>query len=99
LPQHGTQQAGADFLAAILQSSTSRAVVKGGMATLALQFIEPQLDPTVPTEPPQPADEFVAGHRGKRAAFHSQQAVRKLLTSFLVRIEMIHCGFVLLVFP
>jgi hypothetical protein len=98
LPQHGTQQAGADFLAAVLQSSTSRAV-KGGMATLALQFIEPHLDPTVPTEPPQPADEFVAGHRGKRAAFYSQQAVEKLLTSFLVRIEMIHCGFVLLVFP
>jgi hypothetical protein len=55
LPQQGTQQPGADFLAAVLQSSTSRAVVKGGMATLALQFIEPLLDPTLPTEPSQPA--------------------------------------------
>jgi hypothetical protein len=32
------------------------------MAALALQFIEPHLDPTLLTEPSQSADAFVPGH-------------------------------------
>jgi hypothetical protein len=32
------------------------------MAALALQFIEPHLDPTLLTEASQSADEFVPGH-------------------------------------
>src|SRR5689334_2858225 len=62
LTQHAAKQTGPNFLAAVLQSSAARAVVKGGMAALALQFIEPHLDPTLLTEPSQSADEFVPGH-------------------------------------
>jgi hypothetical protein len=32
------------------------------MAALALQLIEPHLNTALASDPPQPADEFVAGH-------------------------------------
>ena len=60
--QHGAQQTGPNLLATILQSSAARAVVKGGMAALTFQFIEPHLDTTLLSEPSQSADEFVPGH-------------------------------------
>ena len=59
MTQHAAKQTGPNFLAAVLQSSAARAVVKGGMAALALQFIEPHLDPTLLTEPSQSADELL----------------------------------------
>ena len=66
MAQRRAQQAGPDLLAAIFQSSTARAVVKGSMAALALQFVELHLDPALLPEPPQPSDEFVTGHISRK---------------------------------
>ena len=62
MTQHSAEQTGTNLLAALLQSSAAGAVVKGGMAALTLQFIEPHLDPTLLTEPSQSTEEFVPGH-------------------------------------
>ena len=62
MTQGRAQQTGPDLLTAILESGPARAVVKGGMAAFALKLIEPHLDTAPLTKPPQPTDEFVAGH-------------------------------------
>jgi hypothetical protein len=62
LTQHDAQQTGPNFLAAILQSSATRALVKGGVAALTFQFIEPHLDPSLAAEPSQSAQQLVPGH-------------------------------------
>jgi hypothetical protein len=49
LPQHRSQQTGADLLAAIFQGGAAPAIAKGSMAALALQFIEPDFDPALST--------------------------------------------------
>ncbi len=59
MPQRRAQQPRSDFFAPILKSSAAQSVVKGGMAALAFQFIEPDLDPALPAEPNQPPDELV----------------------------------------